>query len=83
MARQRRKKNPHLRSGRWKFVGMFAKGDISGVKRILKIHGIKCKVTTDHYKQEPGQKELYVEKGAFDTAYRAITRLFEQYRQVA
>lgn len=78
---EKRAKNPHLRSGRWQFVGMFEKRDISGVKRILKIHGIKCKVTTDHYKKEQGQRELYVEKGAFDTAYRAITRLYEQQRQ--
>jgi len=72
----RRKKNPHLRSGKWQFLGMFEKRDIAQVKRILRVHGMKMKVTKDHYKQEPGMRELYVERGAFDTAYRAITQLF-------
>ena len=77
MARTRRKKNPHLTSGKWRFVGMFSKRDVGGVKRILRIHGIKSKVTKDQLKGEKGQRELYVERGAFDTAYRAISRLFE------
>lgn len=73
----RRKKNPHLTSGKWKFVGMFAKADIASVRRILKIHGIKNKVTKDHVKGEQGMRELYVERAAWRTAYEAITRLFE------
>lgn len=78
MARKKtRAKNPHLTSGKWRFVGMFAKGDIGSVKRILTIHGIKSKVTKDQLKKASGQRELYVERGAFDTAYRAISRLFE------
>lgn len=72
-----RAKNPHLTSGKWRFVGMFSKRDVGGVKRILRIHGIKSKVTKDQLKGEKGQRELYVERGAFDTAYRAISRLFE------
>lgn len=77
----RRKKNPHL-TGKWQFVGMFQKGDIGSVKRMMKIHGIKVKVTADHYKREPGIRELYVGRGQFDVAYRAICRLFED-RMVA
>lgn len=73
----RRKKNPHLTSGKWRFVGMFEKRDIPSVRRILKIHGMKNKVTKDQLKREPGMRELYVERGGYDTAYRAITRLFE------
>lgn len=73
----RRKQNPHLTSGKWRFVGMFEKGDIPSVRRILKIHGMKNKVTRDQLKREPGMRELYVERGGYDTAYRAITRLFE------
>ena len=79
----KRKKNPHLTSGKWRFVGLFQKGDISSVKRILRIHGIASKVTKVHQvKKEPvqqvrGLKELYVTRATFDTAYRAITRLFE------
>jgi len=69
--------NPHLTSGKWRFVGMFEKEDISAVKRILRIHGIANKVTKDHVKADPGMKELYVTRAAFDTAYRAITRLYE------
>lgn len=75
--RGRRKQNPHLTSGKWRFIGMFEKRDIPSVRRILKIHGMKNKVTKDHLKQEPGMRELYVERGGYDTAYRAITRLFE------
>lgn len=74
---RKRAKNPHLTSGKWRFVGMFRKGEIGSVKRILKIHGMKYKVTKDQLKGERGQRELYVERGAFDTAYRAISRLFE------
>jgi len=78
MARKKtRAKNPHLTSGKWRFVGMFSKSDVGSVKRILKIHGMKYKVTKDALKGEKGQRELYVERGAFDTAYRAISRLFE------
>lgn len=73
----RRKKNPHLTSGKWRFIGIFEKRDIPSVRRILKIHGMKNKVTRDHLKREPGMRELYVERGGYDTAYRAITRLFE------
>lgn len=79
----KRKKNPHLTSGKWRFVGLFQKDDISSVKRILRIHGIASKVTKVHrVKKEPvqhvrGLKELYVTRATFDTAYRAITRLFE------
>lgn len=74
----RRKKNPHLKGhGLWRFVGLFQKRNISEVKRILKIHGIKMKVTGNHATKERGMKELYVTKPAFDTAYRAITRLYE------
>jgi len=78
--KMKRQTNPHLRSGRWEFVGMFAKADIGSVKRILKIHGIKAKVTKDHLKGERGQRELYVERKMFDLAYRAITRLYEVMR---
>lgn len=74
--KKRRTKNPHLTSGKWRFLGMFEKRDIKQVKRILRVHGMKTKVTKDHLKGEPGMRELYVERGAFDTAYRAITRLF-------
>lgn len=74
--KKRRCKNPHLRSGKWQFLGMFEKRDIKQVKRILRVHGMKMKVTTDHYKREPGMRELYVERGAFATAYRAIASLF-------
>ena len=77
LRREKRAKNPHLTSGKWRFVGMFRKGEIGSVKRILKIHGMKYKVTKDALKGEKGQRELYVERGAFDTAYRAISRLFE------
>ena len=77
LRRESRAKNPHLTSGKWRFVGMFSKRDVGGVKRILRIHGIKSKVTKDALKGEKGQRELYVERGAFDTAYRAISRLFE------
>jgi len=73
----RRKKNPHLTSGRWRFVGMFAKADTPSVKRMLKIHGIKNRVTKDRYKGEKGMRELYVERAAWQVAYAAITRLFE------
>ncbi len=77
MARKtRRKKNPHLRSGKWQFLGMFASRDIGQVKRMLKIHGMKYKVTKDHLKGEKGMRELYIEKGRFDIAYRTIARLF-------
>lgn len=69
--------NPHLRSGKWQFLGMFAKADVKSVKRILKIHGIKVKVTKDHVKGEKGMREVYVERAAWRTAYEAITRLFE------
>ena len=69
--------NPHLTSGKWRFIGMFEKQDIPSVRRILRIHGMKHKVTRDHLKREPGMRELYVERGGYDTAYRAITRLFE------
>lgn len=70
--------NPHLTSGKWRFVGMFRKGDVGAVKRILQIHGIAHKVTADHTKRkQPGYKELYVTRDTFDTAYRAITRLYE------
>lgn len=74
---KRRKRNPHLTSGKWRFVGMFAKADIPSVKRILQIHGIKKKVTKDQLKGEKGMRELYVERAAWQTAYAAITRLFE------
>lgn len=69
-------KNPHLTSGKWRFVGVFEKGDVKQVKRILRIHGMKTKFTGDQLKKGSGCKELYVERGAFDTAYRAISRLF-------
>jgi len=81
--RRRHVKNPHLRSGKWQFVGMFEKRDIKQVKRILRVHGMKTKVTKDHYKQEPGMRELYVERGAFATAYRAIAALFVSDKDMA
>lgn len=74
----RRKHNPHLTSGKWRFVGMFQKGDVGAVKRILQIHGIAHKVTADHTKhKQPGYKELYVQRETWQTAYAAITRLYE------
>lgn len=69
-------KNPHLTSGKWRFVGMFDKRDVKQVKRILRVHGMKTKFTGDQLKKRSGCKELYVERGAFDTAYRAISQLF-------
>ena len=75
----KRKKNPHLTSGKWRFVGYFKKGDIKDVTRILRIHGIAMKVTKVHEKnvKEKGLKEVYVGRDAWRTAYAAVTRLFE------
>lgn len=75
----KRKKNPHLTSGKWRFVGLFKKGDMPEVKRLLRIHGIAMKVTKVHMKnvKEKGLKELYVTRSTWQTAYAAITRLFE------
>lgn len=77
------KSNPHLTSGKWRFVGLFKRTDVKEVKRILRIHGIASKVTKVHGKivkteKTSGKlKELYVARETFDTAYRAITRLYE------
>lgn len=77
MAR-RRQQNPHLTSGKWRFLGMFRKGDVAAVRRIFKIHGIANKVTKDHMKtHDRALREVYVTRTTFDTAYRAVTRLFE------
>ena len=72
-----RSQNPHLTSGKWRFIGMFEKHEVSAIKRIFRIHGIANKVTKDHAKHDPRWREIYVTRAMFDTAYRAITRLYK------
>ena len=74
---QKRSRNPHLTSGKWRFIGMFEKQGISDIKRLFRIHGIANKVTKDHHKHDPQWREIYVTRQMFDTAYRAVTRLYE------
>ena len=77
--RKTHKKNPHLISGKWQYVGLFKKKDVHAVKRILQIHGIAYNVTANHTEKLRGKgyRELYVARETFDTAYCAITRLYE------
>lgn len=75
--RKRRRRNPHLTSGKWRFVGYFPKSAIGYVRRLLKIHGIKLKITMDQ-SGEKGYKELYVTRDAFQYAYGFISRYFSK-----
>lgn len=72
-----RAKNPHLVSGKWRFIGMFMKRDVPSIKRIFRIHGIKNKITKDQRRSDPIWREIYVTRDQWDISYRAITRLFE------
>jgi len=73
---KRHKKNPHLTSGKWKFVGMFDKGDMGKVRRLLKVSGIKLKITKDHENGDPRKRELYVGRNSYNDANVLIRGYF-------
>ena len=71
----RRKKNPHL-TGKWRFVGYFEKNEIGKVRRLLKIQGIKVKITKDMRTGDKNLRELYVSHAEFHTATMIINRVY-------
>ena len=55
--------NPHL-SDRYDFVGLFSRKLLRKIKHMLKIHGIKAKITKNVSGHgDTGAKELYVTRG--------------------
>lgn len=71
-----RKSNPHLTSGKWRFVGFIHQKFVSQARRQLKIHGVANKVTKDHAKHDPKFRELYASRDKYEIAYRLLMAMF-------
>lgn len=74
--RKRHAKNPHLATNR-DFIGMFLRNDITAVRRLLKVHGVRgVKITKDMVHGDARYRELYVAKGRGQMATMLISRLY-------
>ena len=76
-----RRGNPHLNTtGKWRFIGYFDKNEVGKVRRLLKIHGVKMKITKDERTGDKQLRELYVGRTEFHNATMIINRVYHAQR---